>query len=309
MHAFRQASNALVASHIAGGSNMKMNRMNLVRTTTVAAAVAAALGAMPAQSLELVSTIYGVYDAQACGVNASCLSGSVAPGYANDAGASNVGYALGYDTPTLFINNNTGFAFTNVQLTLTAYQGINAGSVTNLSLGAVNGGSSTIAANTLYALVWDQGGAGAGNAIPAGGTTSANLFTFDYDDMYAGNSGAPACFGPGSSGGSFCEHPGNFDVTFTAQWDGLAISAVFSPDNTQGPGNAAGAFVGWEGMDPTGLGETVYDNHTGSVAGVLANIYVGTPNQITGVPEPATLGLLGAGLGALGLARRRRKSA
>ena len=112
-------------------------------------------------------------------------------------------------------------------------------------------------------------------------------------------------------GFGYCESPGNFDVTFTATWDnggaGTPIFAQFSPDNTQGPGNVAGTFVGWEGLDPTGLAETTYDDHSGTVAGVLADIYVGTPPPPP-VPEPASLLLLGAGLGALGLVRRRRRS-
>lgn len=225
----------------------------------------------------------------------------LASGYANNGGTA-------YDTPTLFINNNTNYSFTGASVTLNAYQGINKGSQTIVNIG-------TIAANTLYALNWNLNGAGTGNSVPGSGSnTSANLFTYDYDDYYGGSTGNSAC---AAEGYGFCERPGNFDVTFTATWNNTAyaggstpIAAVFSPDNTQGNGNAAGMFVGWEGLDPTGLAETVYDDHTSSVSGVLQDIYVGTPGSITGVPEPGTIALLGAGFGAVaGLRRRRRKQA
>ncbi len=252
----------------------------------------------------LVSTIYGVYDSTGCTSNPSaCLSPAqgqpLATNVATNGGAT-------YDTPSLFINNNTAFAFSNVVITLDAYQGINKGSVTVIPSGTIPG--NTIAANTLYALNWSAFGGGTGNPVPGSGSnTSANLFTYDYDDYYGGNSGNPAC---GAQGFGYCESPGNFDVTFTATWDnggaGTPIFAQFSPDNTQGPGNVAGKFVGWQGLDPTGLAETTYDNHSGTVAGVLADIYVGTPPPPP-VPEPASLLLLGAGLGALGLVRRRRR--
>jgi len=45
---------------------------------------------------------------------------------------------------------------------------------------------------------------------------------------------------------------------------------VFSPTT-----NKTGGFLGWEGLDPTGLSETVYEEHSGSTSTVnrgLANM-------------------------------------
>jgi hypothetical protein len=270
------------------------------------------LGGSAAQAAVLVSTIYGVYDANSCGNGTGCLIAPAGEPLAANLESNAGGTSNSYDTPSLFINNNTPYDFTNVSITLSAYQGINAGSVTVIPSGTIPG--NTIPANTLFQLVWSQAGGGFGNSLPAGGsTTTANLYTFDYDDYYLGNLGLPGC---AAQGPTYCEKPGNFDVTFTATWDnpaygagGTPISAVFSPDNTQGPGNAAGTFVGWEGLDPTGLAETIYDNHTGAETGVLANIVVGTPAQNNPVPEPSSVALIFAGLGALGLTRRRRGQA
>jgi hypothetical protein len=72
--------------------------------------------------------------------------------------------------------------------------------------------------------------------------------------------------------------------------------------------NQAGAFVGWEGLNPQGLSETTYDNHSGTEEGVLAYIFTGTKGSNT--PEPATWAMMltgFAGLGALGTTRWRRK--
>jgi hypothetical protein len=197
-------------------------------------------------------------------------------------------------------------------ITLKAYQGINDGSVSTVPVSEIGGGTGTIAANTLYELRWSLSGGGFGNTVPGSGlNTSADLYSFDYDDFYAGNLGLPAC---APEGFSYCERPGNFDVTFTAIWDnpafgpgGTPIFAQFSPDNTQGPGNVAGAFVGWEGLDASGLAETTFDNHTGAETGVLADIFVGVPST---VPEPSTWAMLLIGFGGLGFAGyRARRSA
>jgi PEP-CTERM motif len=110
-------------------------------------------------------------------------------------------------------------------------------------------------------------------------------------------------------GATYCSQLGNFDVTFTAMWNGQPIYAEFSPDNTQDNGNAAGAFVGWEGVDPAGWSESIYDNHSSTEEGVLANIYIGTPPTI---PEPSTwaMMLIGfTGLGLLGFRGARKASA
>lgn len=177
-------------------------------------------------------------------------------------------------------------------------RGINDGSVTTIPTSQIGGGSDTIGANTLYELRWSLSGGGFGNPVPGGGSnTSANLFSFDYDDFYAGNTGYAGCV----VSTTYCENPGNFYVVLTALWDGTPIFAQFGPDNTVFPGNAAGTFVGWEGLDANGYGETIWDNHTGPESGVLANIYVGTPT----VPEPATWAMMLLGFVGLGFAGYR----
>jgi hypothetical protein len=192
-----------------------------------------------------------------------------------------------YDTPELKINNSTNYDFTNAQMVLTPYQPGQLDSSTppqTVSLG-------TISANTINSVIW-------GNAGP--------LFAYDWDDNWgnaaAGNS---ACVQPYP----FCAHVGNFKVTFTATWAnpaynggaGIEISSVFSPTT-----NATGGFVGWEGLDPTGLSETVYDAHTGSITGTLAYIDVGPPTSA--VPEPSTWAMMILGFAGIGFMAYRRKA-
>ena len=217
-----------------------------------------------------------------------------------------------YDTPSLHIFNTTGFDFTNATLMLTGYQGLNKGNSASVALGTITAGSTGI-------LTW--------GSIPGanGSTSPGNLFGYDYDDEYSGDFSsqvgyglaklpnnlvlAPQCAPQANIyGWNFCADTGNFYVTFTATWNGQSIYSQFSPDPTlSGAGNAANAFVGWEGLDPNGWAETTYDSHSsGGPNGVLANIYVGTPPPVTQSPEPATLTLLGSCLVVLAGTRLRK---
>lgn len=256
-----------------------------------------ALAPPGASASTLVATIYGVYDSNACGdTPSSCLSPPagqpLATGYLNNAAG---GQDSSYDTPSLYFNNNTGFAFTNVQVFLKSYQGLNMGSATTVPAVQLNGG--TIPSDTVYQLIWNQNGDGTGNSYPTSPpVTTANLFSYDYDDYYF-NSVGNTYAGCSAEGYTYCTPVGNFEVTFTAMWNGEPIFSQFSPTN-----NVTGGFVGWEGIDQNGWSETTYDNHTGTTAGVLANIYVGTP----GTPEPSTWAMMLLGFAGLGYASYRK---
>jgi hypothetical protein len=93
-------------------------------------------------------------------------------------------------------------------------------------------------------------------------------------------------------------------VTFTAKisggaFDGQVVSSVFSPHT-----NDTGGFIGWEGLDPNGVSETGYDQHSGStstVNGTLAHISLGNPT-----PLPPTWSMMLIGLAGMGWLLRRR---
>ena len=192
-----------------------------------------------------------------------------------------------YDTPNLRIGNSTSYDFTDAQMVLYAYQPgtLNYGISETVNLGTVTPGGEIISWGT--------------DPIAPG-----YLFATDYDDEYGQTTTQPGC---AAQGDAYCSYVGNFGVTFTATWDnpaygpsGTEISSVFSPTD-----NATGGFVGWEGLDPSGLSETIYDAHTGgAITGTLANIYVGPP--ITGAPEPATWALTLIGIGGVGAMLRRK---
>ena len=195
-----------------------------------------------------------------------------------------------YDTPELIFNNSTGYDFTNAQIVLTPYQP----GTDDYSTPAQTVSLGTIGANSNDKVIW-------GNAGP--------FFAYDWDDGW-GNDISPSLVD--ASGNScvqpypYCTFVGNFSVTFTANWAnpaynggaGVEISSVFSPTT-----NATGAFVGWEGLDPNGLAETVYDAHTGAITGTLAYIDVGPPSA---APEPATWVMMLIGIGGVGWTARRR---
>jgi len=219
-----------------------------------------------------------------------------------------------YDTPWLTISNTTAYDFTNVQMQLTGYQGLNDGVVSPVI------DLSDIAAGTTQTDVW--------GSLPgvSGSTSPGNLAASDYDDEFGSysNPGNPACTIDDTQYSVdqyyFCAQTGNFYVTITATWNnptygpnGTSIYSQFSPgEDPFNIGNACGntpaCFIGWEGLDANGWSETSNDDHSsGGPNGVLANIYVGAPPPVSSTPEPGTVLLFAPALGFL--VRLRRKPA
>lgn len=204
-----------------------------------------------------------------------------------------------FDTPSLVFHLPTGVTFTGSQIALHGYQGVNNGLTATVNLGTLLPGDNQ--------FFW-----GSLPGAPQGGPTAGSLTTYDYDDQYIGTShiiNDPTCGGVGcvaGGGAQWYAQVGNFDVTFTATFNGQPVFSVFSPTT-----NATGSFVAWEGLDANGFSEHIQDDHGGSPTGILANIAVGTPP--VSVPGP----VVGAGLpgffmalgGLVAFARRRRKAA
>ena len=241
----------------------------------------------------LVATIYGEYDTGGFSDLAS-----IVPNFSSLAQYSSG--AATYDTPALFFVNPTSYAITGDQATLLGY-----------GTGTLNNGLSQIIslpnlpADSITEVIW------------SGNCAHGTLFCADYDDEYDGNHGGNPLSAPGSSSQDctlpnaapsgpwyrYCAPTGNFGVTYTGTWGNgsQAVYSVFSPSS-----NASGGFVGWEGIDPNGWSENALDDvHNGSINGVLANIYLGTPPP-TGVPEPLSLSLFGAGVAGVAWVRRRK---
>jgi hypothetical protein len=242
-----------------------MNNLHLKLLIT-SLAIGTAFAISPAHA-ETVATISGCYD---CGT---------------------------FDTPSLVFHNTSGGTLTNSQLSLQGYQGLNNGLTATVNLGTLLAGDTQFFWGSLPGV--------------SGVTTPGNLTAYDYDDQYIGTANIindPTCGGTGCAPGGgpqWYAQVGNFSVTFTALisggvHNGQAVFSVFSPNS-----NATGGFVGWLGLDPNGYSENpLYDVHTGSITGTLANIDLGTPPV---VPLPGALPLFASGLVAIGLIMRRRK--
>ena len=198
-----------------------------------------------------------------------------------------------YDTPELDFTNTSGGTFINAQMVLLGYQGLNNGVSLTVPLNNMGSGETD--------LVWGQlpGFANYPNVGPGG-----NLASYDYDDSWGNTPPGytnPACV----VGAALCSDVGNFKVTFTATisggtFNGDPVFSVFSPTN-----NYTGSFVGWEGLDPNGVSESVYDEHSGSFSGTMAIVQIGTPPPI---PEPSTWAMMLIGFGGLGFTAYRARN-
>ncbi len=196
---------------------------------------------------------------------------------------------LAYDTAGLTFHNTSGGTFTNVKMVLTGYQAgtLNNGLTKTVTLADMAAGDTNV--------VW--------GSIPGqdGSVTPGNLTAYDYDDEWGNTPSGytnPACV----VGAALCSPVGNFKVVWTATisggaFNGDAVFSVFSPTS-----NFTGGFVGWEGLDPNGISESIYDQHSGSLTGTMAIIQLGLPT-----PEPSIWVMMLAGFGGMGLALRHAR--
>ncbi len=164
-----------------------------IMTATGAAAVM--LLSQAAHANTMVSTIIGAYDAQCTSTCPGIMPAGVSH-YVNNSPNST------YDTLSLFILNPTSSPFTNVSLTLTGYQDYANGGTGATEQSGLPGHANasgppitqtltlpTIAAHTVYQLVWDGAGTEGGNSslpggsigVPSSNPLSLSLFAYDYD--------------------------------------------------------------------------------------------------------------------------------